>query len=106
MLWHRQGGLCHWCGYETVLPEALVPGGDLSKYPGRPPKHTATLEHLHSRLHSGRGANQRVYKNVMACMHCNNEHAALEQLSLPDAVRRASGRQKEHGNNEMVAYTP
>lgn len=89
MLYVLQGGLCHWCGKKTLLPDEagyLKPSGGVS---GK----AATLDHLHSRLDPKRveKLEDGSHRYVMACSTCNGKRSLVEctQTFKEEHERRA-----------------
>ena len=80
-LWRLRGGLCHWCGIKTVLPQFLPKGR------GTQPGHMATLDHLDDRLSGRRGSftGKGVERTVLSCLKCNSERGKESEAALSKA---------------------
>lgn len=85
-LYHRFGGICHWCGCKTWLKPAGQPTKSFAPL-------MATRDHLDDRFSSERGTFPGRYRLVLACNRCNNERARISQASRPiEELRARAGR--------------
>lgn len=84
-LHRRFGGMCAWCGIETVIP----PNAPTS----RPAENWATRDHLRDRFNPARSEpiQRGEIRIVLACWKCNNERGIAGQSgqSIMELRRRA-----------------
>ena len=99
-LFEQQGGRCCYCSREMLFLEEDI------KYP---PKNLATLEHLHSRLSSLRGAfgNGRYCRHAMACLECNGKRGKLRDASSPPPItlKAAARRRRRIRRHDLAAQS-
>lgn len=79
-LYHRQGGLCYYCGRFMRFMKWL------SQY-GRQPIDLATIEHLDSRYSADRGKRAGEFRRVLACYECNQAKIRADRQSLTSEQR-------------------
>ncbi len=74
ILWHEQGGLCHWCRGPMILVEPSAKG--------RLPPNACTIDHLRSRLDPTRQIPPRDQERrlVAACHRCNTTRGSKESI--------------------------
>lgn len=67
---YRQDPHCYWCGILTVLDTGFQP-------------HSATIDHLYSRVHPNRNAprgnDRSELLHVLSCLQCNQERGKADQ---------------------------
>lgn len=78
----EQNGLCFWCKLPMVLLENF---SDFRQKKNPPPANVCTLDHLYEyndpMRKEGRLSNGTLYKNVAACITCNNDRSAPRRKS-------------------------
>ena len=92
-LFHRQRGLCIWCGKGMVPPWQHQ-----HKNGQKMNRRLCTLDHLDDRYSEERGRHGNEYRRVAACWQCNNARGAAhqQQISKEELWRRSGAYPQDH----------
>lgn len=74
-LFAEQGGKCHWCGEDMLMPACYPVGGTQDP-------RLCTLDHLFDRYDPRRWANTAGARYVAACLECNQNRGAARHAEM------------------------